>query len=138
MKHFLAQNESLNSRVYVDSAGTIGFHTGKSPDPRMRQAASARGITLQHAARQFKFKDFEDFDLILVMDEDNLANVRRLDPQHLHHSKVKLFCDFTQNHEHREVPDPYYGGSEGFELVLDLLEDGCSELLQRLETNTLN
>ncbi len=126
----MVRAEGLEDRILLDSAGTLGFHSGSPPDARMTRAAARRGIRLEGAARQFTRSDFEAFDLILTMDEDNYTNVRRLDPQDQFLSKVKRFCDFCQEFDDREVPDPYYGGEAGFEHVMDLLEDGCRQIKQ--------
>ncbi|TLD68999.1 low molecular weight phosphotyrosine protein phosphatase [Phragmitibacter flavus] len=129
------EKASLSDQVRIDSAGTFGFHAGNLPDKRMRAAASHRGITLESRAREIQPADLESFDLILVMDRDNLANVRALDPTQIHQEKIRLFCDYCTEHDQKEVPDPYYGGPDGFELVLDLLEDGCTELTRRLQAH---
>lgn len=115
--------------IHVDSAGTAGWHTGNLPDERMRTAAAARDYQLTSRARQVHSRDFEEFDLILAMDEQNRLDLRTFDPQGLYTRKLRLFCEFCADHDEKEVPDPYYGGSEGFEKVLDLLEDGCDNLL---------
>ncbi len=127
----------LDQKVTVDSAGTIDFHIGKLPDSRMRQAAKKRGLILDHHARQVNAEDLERFDLILVMDRDNLKNVKSLDRNEKFATKIKLFCEFCTQHTETEVPDPYHGGPEGFELVLDLLEDGCAEIVRRNQNGKL-
>ena len=131
MKHQLAA-AGLTDAVEVDSAGTINLHAGNPPDSRMTHAAAQRGITLAHQARQITPKDLAEFDLILVMDKDNLREVRRLDPERQYDARVKLFCEYCTEHSLKEVPDPYYGGADGFELVLDLLEDGCANLVKNV------
>jgi protein-tyrosine phosphatase len=130
----VVEKAGLSARIEIDSAGTEGWHSGKLPDQRMRQAASTRGITLDHRARQFKAVDLERFDLILAMDRDNERNIRALDRENRHAAKIRLFCDFCTDHSEREVPDPYYGGPEGFEHVLDLIEDGCEGLLREVKS----
>lgn len=130
----VVEKAGLSARIEIDSAGTEGWHSGKLPDQRMRQAASTRGITLDHRARQFKAVDLERFDLILAMDRDNERNIRALDRENRHAAKIRLFCDFCTDHSEREVPDPYYGGPEGFEQVLDLIEDGCEGLLREVKS----
>ncbi len=129
----VVEKSGLSARIEIDSAGTEGWHSGKLPDQRMRQAASTRGLTLDHRARQFKAADLERFDLILAMDRDNERNIRALDRENRHAAKIRLFCDFCTDHAEREVPDPYYGGPEGFEHVLDLIEDGCEGLLREVK-----
>ena len=130
----VVEKAGLSARIEIDSAGTEGWHSGKLPDQRMRQVASTRGITLDHRARQFKAVDLERFDLILAMDRDNERNIRALDRENRHAAKIRLFCDFCTDHSEREVPDPYYGGPEGFEHVLDLIEDGCEGLLREVKS----
>ena len=131
------QEAGLGQSVAVDSAGTIDYHVGKQPDKRMCQASAARGVPLDHLARQVRAHDLREFDVILAMDHDNLAEIRSLDPGGQFRDKVKLFCEFCTEHDAAEVPDPYYGGPEGFEVVLDLLEDGCTELVRRIQAGTL-
>lgn len=126
------EDAGLADRVHIDSAGTAGWHTGKRADDRMRAAALSRGLDLTSLARQVAPADLADFDLILVMDRSNYSDVRSLDRQGQHLHKVRLFCEFCTRHEETEVPDPYYGGPEGFENVLDLLEDGCEGVLQHI------
>ncbi len=135
MRHYLKKAEA-EGLAEIDSAGTIGYHAGNLPDHRMTKAASLRGIPLTHRARQVRAEDLSDFDLIFVMDRENLVDVRRLDPEGKHRDKVHLFCKLCAHHDDTFVPDPYYGGAEGFEHVLDLLEDGCSELLKHLREGT--
>jgi protein-tyrosine phosphatase len=136
MRHDLEQ-AGLAQEVAVDSAGTIDYHIGKLPDFRMRQAAAQRGLTLGHRARQVTAQDLKDFDLILVMDHENLADVMRLRGAREQSAKIKLFCDYCTQHSEETVPDPYYGGAQGFEIVLNLLEDGCAEITRRLQNGTL-
>jgi len=123
--------EGLTDEIECDSAGTIDAHIGNPPDRRMREAAWDRGIEMKGQARQIEASDLEQFDLILVMDRDNYESVRALDSQRTHSQKIKLFCEFATSSDEEEVQDPYYGGPEGFETVMDLLEDGCSGLVER-------
>ena len=136
MRHLL-RREGLEKSCIVDSAGTIGFHTGNPPDARMRQAGTARGIEISGKARQIKAADLTAFDLILVADRDNLRDVEALAAQVENPNPVRLFCEFCTEHTEKEVPDPYYGGASGFELVLDLLEDGCEELIRQYKDGRL-
>ena len=116
----------------IESAGTVGFHVGEPPDRRMQQSMRARDIPIIGRSRKLKASDLADYDLILAMDHDNLADARALDTDGAYHDKIQLFCDYCTEHSEREVPDPYYGGDQGFEHVLDLIEDGCRNLLRKL------
>lgn len=136
MQHLLKQ-EGLEKQVAVDSAGTVNYHVGSLPDDRMRRTATKRGIVLDHRGQHFKKELFSQFDLILVMDDANLRDVRNLDPEGKHHGKIKLFAEYCTRHQLREVPDPYTGDASDFEFVLDLMEDGCTELVRRIKANTL-
>lgn len=130
-QHLLEQ-EGLTDQVSCDSAGTISFHTGNAPDARMSQSLQKRGYQIFGQSRQFRVRDFDDFDLILAMDQENYANITALARSAEEKEKVKLFCEFCTEHEEEEVPDPYYGGDEGFETVADLIEDGASNLIDSL------
>jgi protein-tyrosine phosphatase len=125
MRHLLAER-GLEDEIEVQSAGTGGWHAGSPPDARSTRAAAARGITLEGAARQVTRADFEDFDLLVAMDRDNLADLRAIAPPGTEH-KIRLLLG-----EGRDVPDPYYGGPHGFENVLDLVETACERLLDEL------
>ena len=127
---------SQNAEIEIDSAGTYGGHAGEKSDPRMREAAARRGIAMTHRARQVREEDFDRFDRIIVMDDNNYERVFRLAPDRAAQRKIYRFVEFcTQHPEWSYVPDPYYEGREGFELVLDLLEDGCKNLLAELMAN---
>lgn len=130
-KKMLGESDLADS-VELDSAGTIGYHAGNGPDPRMSATLKARGYPIFGRARQIRKADLEDFDLILVADEENLADVRRLDPEGGRHHKVRLLVDYCETHKAARVPDPYYGGQRGFEEVADLVEDACRGLLKKL------
>jgi protein-tyrosine phosphatase len=131
--HLLAQ-EGLTERFVVDSAGTGGWHVGRPADRRMRAAAERRGIDLPSRARQLEPGDLLRFDRILTMDDDNLqavqAMARQLGEPDL--ARIEPMTRHCRRFRAREVPDPYYGGEEGFEHVLDLLEDACGGLLESL------
>jgi protein-tyrosine phosphatase len=132
--HQLAR-EGLDDHFVVDSAGTGGWHVGKPADSRMRTAAARRGIALPSRARQLEPADLTAFDRILTMDADNLARVRALASQLGPTSglaRIEPMVRHCRRFRAGEVPDPYYGGPEGFEQVLDLLEDACSGLLEEL------
>jgi len=132
MRRVIAE-AGLTDMVHIDSAGTAGWHTGKRADRRMFVAAEARGFDLTSFARQVRDTDLAEYDLVLVMDRSNHADIRAFDRGSLHRDKVRLFCEFCTDHDETEVPDPYYGGPEGFEKVLDLLEDGCAGVLRHVQ-----
>lgn len=116
----------------IDSAGTVGAHAKEKPDHRAQKMAAERGYSFDGIkARKVTVKDFEEFDLILAMDNANLKDLLAIAPEHLQH-KAMLFLDFSLNHEETEVPDPYYGGANGFRFVLDLVEDASDGLLAQM------
>lgn len=128
----LAAREAPELSLEVDSAGTAGYHIGEPPDPRMRHAAARRGYDLSGLrARVVEPRDFECFDLILAMDQDNLQVLKRRAPAQAH-GRLRLFLDFAPESATAEVPDPYYGGAKGFEEVLDLVESATRGLLAYL------
>ena len=121
----------LDERVMIDSAGTHAYHVGEPPDRRAMAAAARRGMSLEGIrARRVADEDFERFDYIIAMDEDNLYRLKDQSPPE-HHEKLRLFLEFSSSNQ-REVPDPYYGGSAGFERVLELVEDASRGLLETL------
>lgn len=129
----LAEREGVADGMEIDSAGTYGGHSGELSDPRMRRAAAARGIAMTHRARQVREEDFERFDRIIAMDDNNYESLFRLAPDRVAQQKIFRFREYLRHHpDWSYIPDPYYEGHEGFELVLDLLEDGCSTLLDEL------
>jgi len=127
------QGAGLAEAVHVDSAGTHGYHVGSPPDPRAQRHAQQRGVDLSRLrARRVGEEDFQRFQLILAMDEDNLAELERLRPP-AHAVRPQLLLEYARRYAgQREVPDPYYGGPEGFDRVLDLVEDACDGLLLHL------
>lgn len=129
----LLEKKNLTGSYVVDSAGTGSWHIGELPDARMREHAKERGIDLKSRSRQFKAEDFDHFDHIIVMDKSNEQNVKAMTNLTENHAKVRQMASFAKNHSEEEVPDPYYGGAAGFEKVLDLVTDGCEELLRELE-----
>ncbi len=133
MNHLAAQS-TLSNEIECDSAGTANYHSGNPPDRRMQAAAVKRNIPMIGSARQFTKSDFTNFDLILAMDRENYQNILSLDPQGQYRDKVKMMCDFASQHPDKEVPDPYFGGAEGFDYVIDLLTDACGGLLSQLES----
>jgi protein-tyrosine phosphatase len=131
----MIDEQDLGDQISCDSAGTIGFHAGQPADRRMRAAAEKRGYDLKSIARQVRPDDFASFDHIIAMDLDNLEGLRSIGHGMEGKAKLSLMCDYARKHDLREVPDPYYGGRQGFELVLDLLEDACAGLLDELKTS---
>ena len=126
-----AELAGMSEHLDIDSAGTHAYHTGEPPDRRARAAAERRGMSLEGIrARRVVTDDFERFDYIIAMDEDNLERLRVESPEE-HRGKLRLFLEFSKANE-REVPDPYYGGSAGFERVLDLVEEASRGLLETL------
>lgn len=129
----LAQKEGVADRFELDSAGFYGGHRGELPDPRMRMAAAKRGLQLAHRSRTVTESDFEYFDLIIGMDDANIDALRRACPSLEDEKKIVRMTDFACGHPAAtHVPDPYWEGADGFELVLDLLEDSCACLLNLL------
>lgn len=128
----LLEREGLLPAFEVDSAGTGGWHVGNPADPRMRSAASRRGIHLPSRARQLEPADLTRFDHILTMDGDNLSAVQALARRHPSRARIAPITDHCRRLSSTEVPDPYYGGADGFDQVLDLLEDACEGLLEDL------
>jgi len=123
----------LEQRVSVESAGTGAWHLGKAPDPRTQAAARARGYDLSNLrARQTDPSDFERFDYILAMDQDNLSQLQMMMPED-YDGHLGLFLDFSDHSQVREVPDPYYGEGGGFEQVLDLVEEASDGLLDEIQ-----
>ena len=131
MKHKVA-SEGLQNKFLIDSAGTLGYHEGELPDSRMRHHAQLRGYDLVSRSRPVTMDDFFDFDMIIGMDERNIDDLKDRTPDIESKNKIHRMADFLRNHPHSYIPDPYYGGDSGFELVLDLLEDACSGLLEKL------
>jgi protein-tyrosine phosphatase len=131
----LVREAGLADRVEVDSAGTGGWHAGDPPDERAAAAARSRGIALAGAARQIGASDFDDFDLIVAMDRDNLRDLLALAPDEEAAEKVRLLREFDPaGGGDLDVPDPYYGGARGFERVLDLVTAACRGLLDELRS----
>ena len=128
------KDRELENLFVVDSAGTGGWHVGNLADRRMREAALSRGIELTSRSRKIDHNDLYEFDHILVMDKDNLNAVKSLikDNTYPINSKIKLILSYSKKSQLDEVPDPYYGGQNGFENVLDLLDDAIDELIDSL------
>jgi protein-tyrosine phosphatase len=132
----LATREAPDIVLEVDSAGTAGYHVGELPDRRTRQAAARRGYDLSAVrARVVEPRDFEHFDLILAMDRENLRALERRAPAHTR-ERLRLFLEFAPDAGISEVPDPYYGGPNGFEDVLDLIEAASRGLIEQLRRDS--
>ena len=135
--HHKVLEAGLARLIAVDSAGTHNYHPDAPPDERSQEHAQSRGYDLSKLrARQIQDEDFEKFDLILVMDWDNFALVQDISPpQHL--TKVRRLTEFCTLHDAPVVPDPYYGGTGGFETALDLVEDACTGLIRHISTRVV-
>lgn len=129
--HIVKEN-GMQELFSVDSAGTYGGHQGELPDRRMRRAASARGYELTHRSRPVSSMDFLDFDLIIAMDDQNYEDLMHLAPSVEASHKIKRMASFLTTRDITYIPDPYYMGTEGFNLVLDLLEEGCRNIFSML------
>lgn len=131
VRHRLAR-QSAPARIFVDSAGTHGYHVGAPPDPRARAAAARRGISIdQLRARQVGAADFSHFDMLLAMDRENLEFLHGIAPAG-QASKARLLLEYSRSQRGADVPDPYYGGNAGFERVLDLVEEAADGLVAEL------
>jgi protein-tyrosine phosphatase len=134
----MVEKEKLSERIEIDSAGTIDYHIGESPDSRMKSHAASRGYFLKSKARMFEPKtDFEKFDYIITMDNEIFDEISQLDKQKSYRGKIHKMTEFNRYIKADEVPDPYFGGPEGFEKVIDILVDASRGLLNRLK-NELN
>lgn len=125
----LVQQRGLEEKVFIDSAGTIGYHEGNAADRRMRKHAAKRGYDLQSRSRKIVANDLERFDLVIAMDRQNREDILSIDAST---TNLKLMSDFLDDSWPVDVPDPYYGGSDGFETVLDMIEAGCPAILAEL------
>jgi protein-tyrosine phosphatase len=135
----LVEEAGLSEQIEIDSAGTGGWHAGSPPDPRSVAAAARRGIHLTGGARQVRLQDFDDFDLLVALDRANERDLLRLAPHERAAAKVRLLREFDPagagggaRNRDLDVPDPYYGGNDGFGRVLDLVEAACRGLLDEL------
>jgi protein-tyrosine phosphatase len=129
---YYVEKAGLSNRISIDSAGTHDYHIGDPPDSRSQRAAKQRGYDMSKLrGRQVEVADFFRFDYVLAMDEANLSILQRLCP-HESPNHLGLFLEFAIRHSEHEVPDPYYGGADGFEHVLDLVEDGAEGLLKNI------
>ncbi len=132
MKH-LIEEAGRADEFLIDSAGILSYHQGELPDSRMRTHAARRGYNLTHLSRPVRTEDFYNFDLIIGMDDRNIDDLKDRAPSTAEWSKIHRMTEYCTKFTHADhVPDPYYGGSEGFEYVLDILEDACAGLLQSI------
>ena len=132
----IVKEANLEDNIEVDSAGTLDYHEGELPDARMRKHALKRGYNLDSHARQFNpKKDFDKFDYIVTMDDDNYAEIIRSDYNKIYRNKIYKMTDFSSDKSVKEVPDPYYGGANGFENVLDILEDSIANFLNKIRSD---
>lgn len=135
MESFINER-GLQKDIIVDSAGTYAGHAGDMPDHRMRVHAKRRGYDLTHRSRRITGKDFKKFDLIIGMDSNNMYSLKTMASSIEEDNKIIAMATFLRQHPHNDhIPDPYYEGSEGFELVLDLLEDACLTLIEKFQAN---
>lgn len=134
MKKMIA-DEGLEDKVFIDSAATSSWNEGKKPDERMQKHGEKRGYVFDSTARTFRSSDFSKFDYIIVMDNNNYNNVKRLAKSDEDVAKIHRMTDFSiQYSDHDHVPDPYYGGDDGFNLVMDLLEDAAKGLMKEIKS----
>jgi len=130
----LVKEAGLEDAIRIDSAGTHGYHVGASPDERARETAITRGIDMGHLqARQVLPKDVDEFDYVLTMDRGNFENTMGLSTGE-NRDRIHMFMDFAENRPEAEVPDPYYGGPEGFENVFDMVEEAAAGLLAHIRS----
>lgn len=130
---YKVSKSGLEGCFEIDSAGTYGGHAGDLPDARMRAAAAQRGYVLTHCSRQVREEDFDRFDMVIAMDDRNYEKLSRLAPSPEAMKKIYRMTEFSSRKDYDHIPDPYYEGHDGFELVLDLLEDACDGLLNSLK-----
>jgi protein-tyrosine phosphatase len=124
----ILKREHASDRFVIDSAGLLAYHQGELPDSRMRYHAGKRGYSLTHRSRPFSRSDFDSFDMIVGMDDQNIAGLKQQAMTLEEDAKIYRMTDFCQHIQATHVPDPYYGGDQGFENVIDLLEDACEGL----------
>lgn len=133
----LAQKMNPPMELHIESCGLGDWHLGHLPDERMRQAAASRGITLSSRAQAFRPEYFDQFDYILAADNKVLYELHRWATHPEHKQKIHLITHFSKAFQEEEIPDPFYGGDAHFELVLDILEDACQNLLEHLKGKRL-
>jgi protein-tyrosine phosphatase len=128
------EEKGISDRFFIDSAGILNYHEGEFVDNRMRSHARRRNIELTSRSRPVNYNDFYEFDLIIGMDDSNIDALKRRVPESGLEKKIHRMTEYCIRYEADHVPDPYYGGTEGFELVLDLIEDACEGLIQSFNT----
>ncbi|MBC8285137.1 MAG: low molecular weight phosphotyrosine protein phosphatase [Nitrospinae bacterium] len=129
----LVKREGLEKTILISSAGVSGWHVGEPPDDRMRDTARSHGVSLNSRGRHFQANDYQELDLVLAMDHSNLNTLKELRPTTETNDKLFLFRSFDpQNNGDLDVPDPYYGGGQGFELVYEMVERTCPKILEHL------
>ena len=134
----LVESKGLSQQILTDSAGTHAYHVGESPDPRSQATAQENGIDIsQQRAQKVKSEDFEYFDYIIAMDSSNYADLKRLAAKDLQH-KIYRLMQFAPDWDNDDVPDPYYGGNNGFENVFKMIEAASNGLLAQLQENHFN
>ena len=131
------KREGLEEKIQVDSAGILNYHQGELPDSRMRMHAYHRGYELTHRSRPVCTEDFLTFDLIIGMDDRNIQDLKDRAPSPEAEKKIRRMTDYCRTKLVDYVPDPYYGGAQGFETVLDILEDACEGLLEEIKKGSL-
>lgn len=136
----IVSRESMEDNFFIDSAGTSGWHMGDEADSRMKSHAIRRDIELTSISRKFyPDSDFEEFDMIIGMDDQNISDLMSVARSEEERSRIYKMTDFCVRYKnHDSVPDPYFGGDQGFELVLDILEDACEGLLKKIMSETNN
>lgn len=133
----LVERGGLGDRIEIDSAGVGSWHVGELADPRTRAVAEKRGLRLTSRARQVVFEDLDEFDLVVAMDEENLRGLEALHADAAPGAEVRRLREFDPEADHFDVPDPYYGGDDGFERVHDLIERACTALLEHIRRTRL-
>jgi protein-tyrosine phosphatase len=129
----LVKEKGLDSFIFSDSAGTSRWHIDEPPDTRSIQIAEKNGVELDHYGRQILRNDLDKFDYILAMDNENYEGILRLkNPDHYHKTKIMIMRDFDNQQSGADIPDPYYGGQDGFQIVYDMLEESLTNLLNHI------
>lgn len=129
----MVNKKGLQSYFQIDSAGTSAFHIGEPANSKSQWTANQHDVKLNSRAQQFQQRDLEEYDLIVAMDQENLKNIKRLDKSSSYDHKIKLMRDFDPTPEDGSIPDPYYGGMQGFENVFQIVKRSCENLLSELE-----